>query len=114
MIPYNKRLVSNARALRRNMTKEEKHLWYDFLKKLPVSVYRQHNIENFIVDFYIAEKKLAIELDGSRHYDFPGKQSDAARDAFLAEQGLAVLRYANSDIGKNFQGVCEDILSHLE
>jgi len=60
MIPYNKKLVSNARDLRKNMTPEEKHLWYDFLKRLPLNVRRQHNIENYIVDFYIAEKKIVI------------------------------------------------------
>ena len=63
MIPYNSKLVPNAKALRRNMTKEEKHLWYDFLKRLTFAVKRQHNIENYIVDFYIASRKLVIELD---------------------------------------------------
>ncbi len=62
MIPYNKKLVSNARTLRKNMTPEEKHLWYDFLKRLPLNVRRQHNIENYIVDFYIAEKKIVVEV----------------------------------------------------
>ena len=67
MIPYNKKLVSNAQTLRKNMTPEEKHLWYDFLKRLPFNVRRQHNIENHIVDFYIAEKKIVIEIDGIQH-----------------------------------------------
>lgn len=67
MIPYNKNLVKNAQELRKNMTPEEKHLWYDFLKKLPFNVRRQHNIENYIVDFYIAEKKAVIEVDGIQH-----------------------------------------------
>ena len=67
MIPYNKKLVQNARALRKNMTPEEKHLWYDLLKRLPLNVRRQHNIENYILDFYIAEKKIAIEIDGVQH-----------------------------------------------
>ena len=110
----NKNLSELARTLRKNMTRHERHLWYDFLKGLPMMVHRQKVIGSYIVDFYIAEKKLVIELDGSQHYDFPGKQADAARDAFLTEQNLTVLRYANSDIDKNFRGVCEDILSHLE
>ena len=67
MIPYNKKLVENARQLRKNMTPEERHLWYDFLKKLPVNVRRHHNIENYIVDFYIAKNKIVIELDGRQH-----------------------------------------------
>ena len=77
-------------------------------------VHRQKVISPYIVDFYIAAKKLVIELDGSQHYDLPGKQADSIRDQFLREQGFTVLRYANSDIDKNFRGVCEDILSYLE
>ena len=65
MIPYNKKLVENARTLRKNMTSEEKELWYKFLKRLPFNVRRQHNICDYIVDFYIATSKIVIELDGS-------------------------------------------------
>ena len=61
---YNKKLVSNARALRNNMTDEENHHWYDFLKKLPLTVNRQKNIGNYIVDFFIASKRIVIEIDG--------------------------------------------------
>ena len=110
----NKNLSEFARSLRKNMTRHERHLWYDFLKNLPVMVHRQKVIGSYIVDFYIAEKKLVIELDGSQHYDIPGKRADGIRDQFLEELGLTVLRYANSDIDKNFRGVCEDILTHLE
>ena len=67
MIPYNKSNTSNARSLRKNMTPEEKHLWYDFLKRLPLNVRRQHNIENYIVDFYIAEKSIVIDLSSYLH-----------------------------------------------
>ena len=108
-----KNLTELARALRKNMTRHERHLWYDFLKPLSIMVHRQKIINPYIVDFYIAEKNLVIELDGSQHYDLPGKEADNIRDQFLREQGLAVLRYANSDIDKNFRGVCEDILLHL-
>ena len=96
------------------MTRHERHLWYDFLKPLPIMVHRQKIIGPYIVDFYVAEKKLVIELDGSQHYDIRGKQADEIRDQFLREQGLTVLRYANSDLDKNFRGVCQDILLHLE
>ena len=65
---HNKALADNAKVLRKNMTKEERHLWYDFLKTLPVMVHRQKVIGAYIVDFYIAEAKLIIELDGSQHY----------------------------------------------
>ena len=110
----NAELTVFAKELRKNMTRHERHLWYDFLKTLPVTVHRQKVIGSYIVDFYIAEHKLVIELDGSQHYDLPGKQADAARDQYLHGQGLSVLRYANSDVDKDFPGVCEDIWNHLQ
>ena len=94
------------------MTKEERHLWYDFLKTLPITVNRQKVIGQYIVDFYIASSKIAIELDGSQHYEDAGKLADAARDNFLKELGITVLRYSNLDVNKNFEGVCTDILQH--
>ena len=114
MIPYNKKLVSNARTLRKNMTPEEKHLWYDFLKRLPVNVRRQHNIENYIVDFYMAEKKIVIEVDGRQHLLPEHKEADEQREAVLAIWGISVLRYSNDSIRNNFNAVTEDILEHLE
>jgi very-short-patch-repair endonuclease len=109
----NGKLTSNAKTLRKNMTKEERHLWYDFLKPLPGMVHRQKVIGSYIVDFYIAEARLVIELDGSQHYETAGQQDDAVRDAYLRSLGLTILRYANSDVNGNFDGVCEDILNHL-
>ena len=110
MIPYNKSLVSNARTLRKNMTPEEKHLWYDFLKRLPYNVRRQHNIENYIVDFYIAEKKIVIEVDGVQHLSSEHKEADEQRDAVLSSWGIVVLRYSNDSIRNNFNDVVDDIL----
>ena len=95
------------------MTKEEKHLWYDFLKKLPVTVNRQKNIGNYIVDFFIASKRIVIEIDGGQHYEEKARQKDEQRDKDFADLGITVLRYTNADINKNFQGVCEDILKAL-
>lgn len=114
MIPYNKKLVPLARALRKNMTKEEKRLWYDFLKKLPLNVRRQHNIYSYIVDFYIAEKKTVIEIDGKQHLANEHMESDRVRDKTLAELGIKVLRYSNKDINSNFYAVCMNILNELE
>ena len=109
--PY---LTEFSQELRSNMTKEEKHLWYDFLKKIPQTVNRQKVVGNYILDFYCAEAKVAIELDGSQHYDQKGKEKDAVRDEFLNQQGITVLRYTNIDVNNNFDGVCWDILKHLE
>ena len=105
----NPRLTPNAKSLRKNMTKEERHLWYDFLKHLPITIHRQKVIGTYIVDFYIATAKIVIELDGSQHYEIEGMTRDAERDAYLQSQGITVLRYSNSDINQNFEGVCQHI-----
>ena len=110
---HNDKLGGNARILRKNMTKEERHLWYDFLKDLPLMVHRQKVIGPYIVDFYIACAKLVIELDGSQHFEAEGQLADQKRDDYLRSLGLQVLRYSNLDVNRNFRGVCEDILNHL-
>ena len=109
----NSRLTGNAQKLRREMTKEERHLWYDFLKELPVTVNRQKVIGRYIVDFYCTEAKLVIEIDGTQHYGQAGKETDSERDAYLNDQGLHVLRYSNRDINRSFAGVCADIMTRL-
>ena len=106
---HNAALSTNARTLRKNMTKEERHLWYDFLKGLSVMVHRQKVIGNYIVDFYIAEAGLVIELDGSQHYEPEKQQSDDHRTHVLQNFGLTVLRFSNSDINRQFAEVCEAI-----
>ncbi len=109
----NSKLTPNAKSLRRNMTKEERHLWYDFLKGLPLTVHRQKVIGPYIVDFYIASAKTVIELDGSQHYEKDGMDKDAERDGYLQTRGITVLRYSNFDVNQNFQGVCLHIQEHL-
>ena len=111
---HNPRLRGHAKQLRKNMTKEERHLWYDFLKGLPVMVHRQKVIGDYIVDFYIAEAKIVIELDGSQHYEPEGKRTDEARDAYLHSVGITVLRYSNADINLRFSSVCEDLWNRLK
>ena len=113
MYPHNKRLTSNAQSLRKNMTPEEKHLWYDFLKKLPITVKRQYVIDNFILDFFIPASNIAIELDGSQHFEPDAKEADCYRDLQLAEHRIKVLRYTNRDIKNRFEGVVSDILQHI-
>ena len=106
---HNKEIVSTARMLRKNMTKEEKHLWYDFLRTYPVRFLRQKVLGKYIVDFYCAEAKLVVELDGSGHCTESGKQYDEERTAFLEEYGLTVIRIPNSEINNNFRGICDYI-----
>ena len=98
-----------ARQLRREMTPHERKLWYLFLRKYPVKIYKQRIIGRFIVDFYCASARLVIELDGSQHYEQQGMAYDAERSAFLEAQNLAVLRFSNGDIDRNFHSVCEQI-----
>ena len=95
------------------MTPEEKHLWYDVLKSLPYTVKRQHNIDNYIVDFYIPQKKIVIEIDVTQHNSLEHKEADIKRDNVLAEWGITVLRYSNESVNKSFIYVVEDILKNL-
>ena len=105
-IKKNNKLLENAKELRRNMTPQEKHLWYDFLQNYPVKIYKQRIIDNFIADFYCHQARLVIELDGSQHYTPEGKTYDEARTEVLERYGLHVLRFSNMDIENKFEGVC--------
>ena len=106
---HNKQLVPLARALRKNMTKEERRLWYDFLRDYPVHFSRQKVLGRYIADFYSAEAKLIIELDGSQHYEDENIRKDARRTEFLEAYGLRIIRVANNEITENFDGVCDYI-----
>ena len=106
---HNKQLVPFAKQLRKEMTKEERHLWYDFLRTYPVRFSRQKVLGKYIADFYSAEAQLIIELDGSQHYEDSHAEKDTERTAFLESYGLAVIRIPNNEISRNFQGVCEYI-----
>ena len=109
----NPKLKTLSQILRRRMTTEERHLWYDFLKTLPVTVNRQKVIGSYIADFYIASAKLIIELDGSQHYQTKGQASDVERDRYFSDLGFRVLRFSNTDVNENYDGVCEEILKVL-
>ena len=106
---HNKQLVPFAKKLRKEMTKEERHLWYDFLRPHPVHFSRQKVLGKYIADFYSAEAKLVIELDGSQHYEDRNAEKDAERSAFLEGYGLTVIRIPNNEVSRNFHGVCEYI-----
>lgn len=106
---YNKQLVPLAKQLRREMTEEERHLWYDFLRSYPVRFSRQKVLGKYIADFYSAEAKLVVELDGSQHYEDSNAWKDAERTAFLEQYGLKVVRIPNNEVSRNFRGVCEHI-----
>ena len=109
-----RKLTGFSQNLRKNMTKEERHLWYDYLKRLPVTVNRQKVIGEYIVDFYISEARMVIELDGSQHYSKEGEQRDRERDDYFRKIGIKVLRYNNRQIQKEFDNVCHDIGRQIE
>ena len=108
-IPKDNTKLNTARALRREMTPHERKLWYLFLQKYPVKIYKQRIIDNYIVDFYCASAKLVIELDGSQHYEPQELAYDRQRTAVLEQYGLKVVRYTNREIDREFSAVCEQI-----
>ena len=108
-IERNRNLLEQARNLRKDMTKQEKHLWYDFLKDYPVRWYKQRIIENFIVDFYCSQAKLVVELDGSQHYELNAMEYDKIRTKIINAYDIEVIRFSNYDVDTNFEGVCLEI-----
>ena len=102
-----------AQKLRREMTRHERHLWYDCLKELPVSIKRQKQFGNYIVDFYCPQRQLVIELDGSQHYEPAAREHDAERDAYLESLGLTVLRFSNHDVDTQFEAIRQTIWREL-
>ena len=103
------RLTPRARELRKNMTPEERHLWYDFLRTYPVRFLRQKVVGGYILDFYCASVKLAVEVDGTQHYAPDQIQYDAERERYLNGWGITVVRVPNSDIRTVFSEVCTKI-----
>lgn len=109
MMEYDHKLLTFARELRENMTRQERHLWYDFLRTYPAKLRKQQPIGAYIVDFYCHAAGLVVELDGGQHYEENVIEYDKRRTAFLSSQGLSVLRVTNTDVDHNFSGVYEEI-----
>ena len=110
----NKELKARAQNLRKTMTKEEAHLWYQYLCRAKYRFRRQYVIGNYIVDFYCHQAKLVVELDGSQHYDSEKIEYDKNRTAYLESQGIKVLRFSNLDVIRRFRDVCEEIYQNME
>ena len=106
---HNKGLVPYAKELRKEMTKEERHLWYDFLRTYPVRFSRQKVLGKYIADFYSAQAQIVIELDGSQHYEESEQRKDEERTRFLEGYGLKIIRIPNNEVNRNFRAVCEHI-----
>ena len=110
----NVKLVPVAKNNRKNMTLQERHLWYCYLSKRRLHWQRQRVISGFIVDFYCHAAKLVIEIDGKQHYTEQGIAYDTERTQVLQGYGLKVLRYTNQQLECNFQEVCWDIERNLQ
>ncbi|MBP3441525.1 MAG: endonuclease domain-containing protein [Clostridia bacterium] len=106
---HNPSLTENAKNLRKNMTKEERRLWYDFLRGHSVRFLRQKVIDNYIADFYCHQARLVIELDGSQHFENSGLLKDKIRTQRIEARNLTVIRIPNNEVNYNFDGVCEYI-----
>ena len=109
MLPYKHKLIPRAKELRKNATRQENHLWYDFLRAYPVRFQRQKSIGNYIVDFYCHSARIAVEIDGSQHYEEKASAYDGERTAFLRSQGVQVLRFTNREMDTRFEAVCLEI-----
>ena len=106
---HNHAIVPFAKKLRREMTKQERHPWYDFLRGYPVRFSRQKVLGRYIADFYCAQAKLVVELDGSQHFEEIAVEKDTERTNYLEAFGLTVIRIPNNEVDRNFRGVCEYI-----
>ena len=109
MLNYNSKNIELAKTLRKNMTPQEKHLWYDYLANYKPNFQRQKSIDNFIVDFYCQKARLIIEIDGAEHFTKDGRRKDGLRTDILEKYDLIVIRFTNGQIDKNFKAVCEYI-----
>jgi very-short-patch-repair endonuclease len=105
-----------ARKLRKRLTPQEVKLWVKLreLKQFGFHFRRQAPIGPYIVDFVSFKSRLVIEADGGQHGMPEGVQSDKTRDDFLRSQGFQVLRFWNSDIDANLEGVMETIFGALK
>jgi len=112
--PRKSQNLANARSLRRNMTPQERHLWYDFLRYCKPRFRRQELIGSYIADFFCYEANLVIEIDGSQHYLPEQIAHDHARTAYFHTLGIRLMRVDNGQINRNFPGVCEGILLALQ
>ena len=109
MLEYKQELIPRARELRKEMTPQERHLWYVFLSKQQPRFQRQKVISGFIVDFYCHSARLAIEIDGRQHQQESAIAYDRERTMILEGYGLIVIRFTNREVDLNFAGVCQTI-----
>ena len=106
IIPYNLRLKTPSRTLRREATPAERKLWFEFLSYLPEKFTRQKPLGSYVADFYCSSARLVIEIDGDSHFTSDGAANDAQRTAVLAALGVRVIRFTNLEVREQFEAVC--------
>ena len=115
-LPYIPKLNEKARHNRNNPTKPESKIWNKILResKTGYKFLRQKTIDNFILDFYCAALMLGIEIDGESHYDSQiAEKHDKKRTQIIEKLGIKLLRYRNSDVMNNIEGVYEDLMNEI-
>jgi very-short-patch-repair endonuclease len=114
---FNRQAQKHRRQyLRNNATDAERKLW-GLLKGKQLLGYkfrRQQGVEKFIVDFYCAQAKLAVEIDGATHGTPEQKATDLQRTERIKSHGIAVLRFSNTDVFENPDGVMTAIIESLK
>ena len=108
-LPYNPENVFKARELRKSMTPQERKLWYEFLRMYPVRFIRQRPVDHYILDFYCASRRIAIEIDGRQHSSMSGEKYDRQRSEILSTYKIRVIRFTNNEIDEEFETVCRRI-----
>jgi len=110
-----KELKENRKELRNNLTSAEATLWkYLQRKQLEGRKFRrQHSIGNYIVDFYCAEEKITIELDGAYHLDFARHNYDMERTKYIEKQGITELRFENKLVFEDIEVVLDMIKANF-
>jgi very-short-patch-repair endonuclease len=108
--------IARARRLRRDATEHEKRLWYKLRELKPFGYHfrRQSPFQNYTLDFVEHDAKLVIELDGEQHGDATHREHDEKRDAILTSQGYLTLRFWNSEISENLDGIVDRIFRELQ
>lgn len=103
------------RRLRSDMTGPEKQLWLKLRSRQlqGLKFRRQHGIGPYIADFYCPERSLVIELDGESHAEPLQIMKDQQRDTYLQSIGLQVIRYNNTDVVSNLDGILADLHTRL-
>ena len=108
-LPYHRDLILRAKDLRKHATRQEEHLWYDYLRRYPIRFQRQKVISSYIADFYCHSAKLIVELDGDQHGEVEKRQYEAIRTAELERMGIKILRFSNSEVNNAFAVICMQI-----